>query len=154
MPAPPSTKPRRSLAPSEFVNASFFRAPIEYRKLAIARSGDLFLDHSLMPLTTHHGLCIGGGLVDPEFSFALTAIEAAVPTMPASRGTTAFRTTLMPYVRIVTDAFRQHEDLAKVKIAVSGAPVCKLCSEENSVDGYGAGAPSSAEMFLRFGNAA
>lgn len=65
-------------------------------------------------------------------------------------GMSALLTTTMPYMKIVIDAFRQQPDLAHVKIAVGGAPVNKMFSDEIGADGYGPDAPSSVEMFLRF----
>jgi 5-methyltetrahydrofolate--homocysteine methyltransferase len=65
-------------------------------------------------------------------------------------GMSALLTTTMPYMKIVIDAFQQQPDLAGVKIAVGGAPVNKMFSDEIGADGYGPDAPSSVEMFLRF----
>jgi 5-methyltetrahydrofolate--homocysteine methyltransferase len=65
-------------------------------------------------------------------------------------GMSALLTTTMPYMKIVIDAFQQQPDLAHVKIAVGGAPVNKMFSDEIGADGYGPDAPSSVEMFLRF----
>jgi 5-methyltetrahydrofolate--homocysteine methyltransferase len=65
-------------------------------------------------------------------------------------GMSALLTTTMPYMKIVIDAFQQQPDLAPVKIAVGGAPVNKMFSDEIGADGYGPDAPSSVEMFLRF----
>ncbi len=69
-------------------------------------------------------------------------------------GMSALLTTTMPYMKVVIDAFQQQPDLAGVKIAVGGAPVNKMFSDEIGADGYGADAPSSVEMFLRFIEAA
>jgi 5-methyltetrahydrofolate--homocysteine methyltransferase len=65
-------------------------------------------------------------------------------------GMSALLTTTMPYMKVVIDAFRQEPDLAAVKIAVGGAPVNRMFSDEIGADGYGPDAPSSVEMFLRF----
>lgn len=65
-------------------------------------------------------------------------------------GMSALLTTTMPYMKVVIDAFQQQPDLAAVKIAVGGAPVNKMFSDEIGADGYGPDAPSSVEMFLRF----
>ncbi len=65
-------------------------------------------------------------------------------------GMSALLTTTMPYMKIVIDGFQQQPDLAHVKIAVGGAPVNKMFSDEIGADGYGPDAPSSVEMFLRF----
>ena len=69
-------------------------------------------------------------------------------------GMSALLTTTMPYMKVVIDAFQQQPDLAHVKLAVGGAPVNKMFADEIGADGYGADAPSSVEMFLRFINAA
>ena len=65
-------------------------------------------------------------------------------------GMSALLTTTMPYMKVVIDAFQQLPELAHVKIAVGGAPVNKMFAEEIGADGYGADAPSSVELFLRF----
>ena len=69
-------------------------------------------------------------------------------------GMSALLTTTMPYMRVVIEEFQKHPDLAHVKIAVGGAPVNKMFSEEIGADGYGPDAPSSVEMFLKFMHAA
>jgi 5-methyltetrahydrofolate--homocysteine methyltransferase len=69
-------------------------------------------------------------------------------------GMSALLTTTMPYMKVVIDAFQQQPDLAHVKLAVGGAPVNKMFADEIGADGYGADAPSSVELFLRFINAA
>ena len=66
----------------------------------------------------------------------------------------ALLTTTMPYMKVVIDAFGAQPDLAHVKLAVGGAPVNRMFADEIGADGYGADAPSSVEMFLRFINAA
>jgi 5-methyltetrahydrofolate--homocysteine methyltransferase len=65
-------------------------------------------------------------------------------------GMSALLTTTMPYMKVVIDAFQQFPELAHVKIAVGGAPVNKMFADEIGADGYGADAPSSVELFLRF----
>jgi 5-methyltetrahydrofolate--homocysteine methyltransferase len=65
-------------------------------------------------------------------------------------GMSALLTTTMPYMKVVIDEFQRHEDLARVRLAVGGAPVNRMFAEEIGADGYGADAPSSVEMFLRF----
>lgn len=69
-------------------------------------------------------------------------------------GMSALLTTTMPYMKVVIDAFQQQADLSAVKIAVGGAPVNKMFSDEIGADGYGPDAPSSVEMFLRIVTAA
>ncbi|MBL9206543.1 MAG: corrinoid protein [Opitutaceae bacterium] len=69
-------------------------------------------------------------------------------------GMSALLTTTMPYMKVVIDTFQQQADLSSVKIAVGGAPVNKMFSDEIGADGYGPDAPSSVEMFLRFVTAA
>lgn len=65
-------------------------------------------------------------------------------------GMSALLTTTMPYMKVVIDAFQHLPELAHVKIAVGGAPVNKMFADEIGADGYGADAPSSVELFLRF----
>ena len=65
-------------------------------------------------------------------------------------GMSALLTTTMPYMKVVIDAFQQLPELAHVKIAVGGAPVNKMFADVIGADGYGADAPSSVELFLRF----
>jgi methanogenic corrinoid protein MtbC1 len=62
----------------------------------------------------------------------------------------ALLTTTMPYMKVVIDEVRAQPDLAGVRIAVGGAPVNRMFSEEIGADGYGPDAPSSVEMFLNF----
>jgi 5-methyltetrahydrofolate--homocysteine methyltransferase len=65
-------------------------------------------------------------------------------------GMSALLTTTMPYMKTVIDRFEGIAELAGVKIAIGGAPVSQVFSEEIGADGYGADASSSVEMFLRF----
>ncbi len=69
-------------------------------------------------------------------------------------GMSALLTTTMPYMKVVIDEFQKHPDLARVKIAVGGAPVNRMFADEIGADGYGADAPSSVELFLKFLSAA
>jgi len=69
-------------------------------------------------------------------------------------GMSALLTTTMPYMKIVIEEFQKHDDLAHVKIAIGGAPVNRMFSEEIGADGYGPDAPSSVEMFQKFMSAA
>ena len=65
-------------------------------------------------------------------------------------GMSALLTTTMPYMKVVIDEFQKHPDLAGKKLVVGGAPVNRMFADEIGADGYGADAPSSVEMFLRF----
>ncbi|HEY5553105.1 MAG TPA: corrinoid protein [Opitutaceae bacterium] len=65
-------------------------------------------------------------------------------------GMSALLTTTMPYMKTVIDSFQNVADLAGVKIAIGGAPVSQIFSEEIGADGYGSDASSSVELFLRF----
>ena len=65
-------------------------------------------------------------------------------------GMSALLTTTMPYMKVVIDAFQQQPDLSAVKLAIGGAPVNTMFSDEIGADGYGPDAPSSVEMFLKF----
>src|SRR5690606_28208200 len=77
-------------------------------------------------------------------------LEAAREHKANIVGMSALLTTTMPYMKVVIDEFSQHDDLAQVKIAVGGAPVNEMFSDEIGADGYGSDAPSSVEMFLKF----
>lgn len=68
-------------------------------------------------------------------------------------GMSALLTTTMPYMKTVIEGFRA-AGLDQIKLAVGGAPVNAMYADEVGADGYGADAPSSVEMFLRFVNAA
>ena len=68
-------------------------------------------------------------------------------------GMSALLTTTMPYMKVVIDGFRA-AGLDQVKLAVGGAPVNAMYADEVGADGYGADAPSSVEMFLKFIHAA
>ena len=81
-------------------------------------------------------------------------IEAARAHQADIVGMSALLTTTMPYMKVVIDEFQKHPDLAKIKLAVGGAPVNRMFADEIGADGYGADAPSSVEMFLKFMNAA
>ena len=65
-------------------------------------------------------------------------------------GMSALLTTTMPYMKVVIDEFQKHPDLASRKLVVGGAPVNRMFADEIGADGYGADAPSSVEMFMRF----
>lgn len=65
-------------------------------------------------------------------------------------GMSALLTTTMPYMKVVIDEFQKHPDLAGRKLVVGGAPVNRMFADEIGADGYGADAPSSVEMFMRF----
>lgn len=65
-------------------------------------------------------------------------------------GMSALLTTTMPYMKVVIDEFQKHPDLAAKKLVVGGAPVNRMFADEIGADGYGADAPSSVEMFMRF----
>ncbi|MBA4136055.1 MAG: cobalamin-binding protein [Opitutus sp.] len=69
-------------------------------------------------------------------------------------GMSALLTTTMPYMKVVIDEFQKHPDLASTKIAIGGAPVNRMFADEIGADGYGADAPSSVELFLKFMSAA
>ncbi len=81
-------------------------------------------------------------------------LEAARAHQADILGMSALLTTTMPYMKVVIDEFQKHPDLARVKITVGGAPVNRMFADEIGADGYGADAPSSVEMFLKFIQAA
>jgi len=68
-------------------------------------------------------------------------------------GMSALLTTTMSYMKVVIAHVQQQPDLATVKIAVGGAPVSKMFSEEIGADGYGPDAPSSVDLFMQLMNA-
>ncbi len=81
-------------------------------------------------------------------------LEAAREHRADIVGMSALLTTTMPYMKVVIDEFQKHPDLARIKIAVGGAPVNRMFADEIGADGYGADAPSSVELFLKFMSAA
>ena len=86
------------------------------------------------------------GVDQPAESFIASVREHRADIL----GMSALLTTTMPYMKVVIDAVQQQPDLAHVKVAVGGAPVNRMFAEEIGADGYGADAPSSVEMFLKF----
>ena len=56
-----------------------------FNQLAIAKPADLLFGTSPKPLTTRHGLKIGGGLVYPELNFTLPPMLVDKNTMPEVR---------------------------------------------------------------------
>jgi len=85
--------------------------------------------------------------VDQPAEAYIEAVRAHGATL---LGMSALLTTTMPYMKVVIDEVRAQPDLARVRIAVGGAPVNRMFSEEIGADGYGPDAPSSVEMFLNF----
>ena len=81
-------------------------------------------------------------------------LEAAREHRADIVGMSALLTTTMRYMKVVIDEFQKHPDLARVRIAVGGAPVNRMFADEIGADGYGADAPSSVELFLKFMSAA
>ena len=56
-----------------------------FRDLAIGNPDDLLFGIATRPLTTRHGMVIGGGLVYPEVNFTLPTISVDSSTMPEIR---------------------------------------------------------------------
>ncbi|MDD2762843.1 MAG: methyltransferase MtaB domain-containing protein [Opitutaceae bacterium] len=75
---------------------------MKFRQLAITNSDDLLFGHAPKPLTTRHGLRIGGGLVYPELNFTLPTMEVKATTMPA---------VARQYREIIQDALRRAAEL-------------------------------------------
>ncbi|MFA5266317.1 MAG: methyltransferase MtaB domain-containing protein, partial [Opitutaceae bacterium] len=73
-----------------------------FRQLAIPRADDLLFGTAPRPLTTRHGLRIGGGIVYPELNFTLPPMEVTLATMPA---------VARHYRDIITDALRRAAEL-------------------------------------------
>jgi methanol--5-hydroxybenzimidazolylcobamide Co-methyltransferase len=84
------------------MNASAAVAPMKYRELAVAHADDLLFGHASKPLTTRHGMRIGGGLVYPELNFTLPPMEVTEATMPA---------VARHYRDIIADALRRAVEL-------------------------------------------
>lgn len=75
---------------------------MRYRQLAIPRADDLLFGTAPRPLTTRHGLRLGGGLVYPELNFTLPPMEVTAATMPV---------VARHYHDIITDALRRAAEL-------------------------------------------
>lgn len=75
---------------------------MKYRQLAIPRADDLLFGTAPRPLTTRHGLRIGGGLVYPELNFTLPPMDVTAATMPV---------VTRHYRDIITDALRRAAEL-------------------------------------------
>lgn len=75
---------------------------MRYRHLAIPRADDLLFGTAPKPLTTRHGLRLGGGLVYPELNFTLPPMEVTAATMPV---------VTRHYHDIITDALRRAAEL-------------------------------------------
>jgi methanol---5-hydroxybenzimidazolylcobamide Co-methyltransferase len=59
------------------------KSPIEnFKKLAIDNADDLIFGFAPKPVTTRHGLVIGGGKVYPELNFTLPPMEVTMSTLP------------------------------------------------------------------------
>jgi methanol---5-hydroxybenzimidazolylcobamide Co-methyltransferase len=69
-----------------------------YNQLAISEPGDLIFGVAPKPLTTRHGLSIGGGIVYPELNFTLPPMFVDETTMPDVRA---------QYRQIITGALQR-----------------------------------------------
>lgn len=58
---------------------------MKFDKLAIDNAHDLRFGFAPHPVTTRHGLVIGGGVVYPELNFTLPPITISTATMPEIR---------------------------------------------------------------------
>jgi len=75
-------------------------------------------------------------------------MNAAREHNPDVIGMSALLTTTMINMKHVIDAF-QASDLARIKLAVGGAPVTQSFADEIGADGYASNAASAVEMFKR-----
>ncbi len=73
-----------------------------FSKLAIENAADLRFGVAPRPLTTRHGLSIGGGVVYPELNFTLPPMLVEEKTLPAAR---------KHYEEIITGALERAVDL-------------------------------------------
>jgi methanol---5-hydroxybenzimidazolylcobamide Co-methyltransferase len=73
-----------------------------YNQLAISEPGDLIFGVAPRPLTTRHGLSIGGGIVYPELNFTLPPMFVDETTMPDVRE---------QYRQIITGALQRAAEL-------------------------------------------
>lgn len=73
---------------------------------------------------------------------------AADKCNPDIIGMSALLTTTMTYMKIVIDGFRA-AGREQIKMAVGGAPISEMFSDEIGADGYGANASAAVELFLR-----
>jgi methanol---5-hydroxybenzimidazolylcobamide Co-methyltransferase len=75
---------------------------MKYTRLAITDPNTLVFGKATHPLTTRHGMVIGGGTVYPELNFTLPGIDIRKDTMPDIR---------RHYRQIVTDALERAAEL-------------------------------------------
>ncbi len=88
------------MAPDANPTLAFSLQPSAFRfpRLAISNPADLRFGVSPKPLTTRHGLTIGGGLVYPEINFTLPPMFVNESTMPEVR---------TQYQQIITGALQR-----------------------------------------------
>ena len=89
-PSPALSNPRPEPQPAapEALRTSDFRlrtSGFRFQRLAISNPADLRFGVAPRPLTTRHGLTIGGGLVYPEINFTLPPMFVDQTTMPDVR---------------------------------------------------------------------
>ncbi len=75
---------------------------MKFTKLAISNPVDLIYGNAPHPITTRHGMVIGGGTVYPELNFTLPDIDIRKESMPAIA---------RHYKQIVTDALERAAEL-------------------------------------------
>ena len=92
---------------------------MRYRQLAIPRADDLLFGTAPKPLTTRHGLRIGGGLVYPELNFTLPTMEVTAATMPV---------VARHYRDIITDALRRAAELEAPGVVIEFETVPPMTS--------------------------
>lgn len=74
----------------------------EFKQLAISHPANLLFGTAPKPLTTGHGMVLGGGLVYPELNFTLPQMSVEAATMPEVR---------RHYTEIITGALRRAVEL-------------------------------------------
>lgn len=83
--------------------------------------------------------------VDQSVDKFMAAAEKCQPTII---GMSALLTTTMTYMKTVIDGF-QAAGKGDIKMAVGGAPISQMFSDEIGADGYGANASAAVDLFLR-----
>jgi 5-methyltetrahydrofolate--homocysteine methyltransferase len=74
-------------------------------------------------------------------------LAAAEQIKPDIIGMSALLTTTMAYMKVVIDGFKE-KGLGHIKVAIGGAPISQMYSDEIGADGYGADASSAVDLFL------
>lgn len=75
-------------------------------------------------------------------------LAAAEKVKPHIVGMSALLTTTMTYMKTVVDGFKE-KGLEHISMAIGGAPVSQMFSDEIGADGYAPDASSAVDMFMK-----